>query len=287
MRYEKRSIQSVCLLVKAGNPRAVKEAKAVSAWLAKRRINCQTVFLEMDKTLENTPLADLALAFGGDGTIVSTARQLLGKGIPLAGVNFGRVGFLAELSAETWEQGLLKVLEHGLVVEKRMTLSYRVSRDDKKILQGQVINDIVVTRGKLARLVELELCVNQVPFSTLRSDGIILSTPTGSTGYAGSAGGPVVMPCINAYVVAAICPFLGSFPPLMLGEDTVCAIKVGSSGTDLFLSIDGQEAYELFPNDVLEVHGGSDAFLLASMGMNSYFKRLQDVGIIQQPCKST
>ena len=155
-------------------------------------------------------------------------------------------------------------------------------RDNQVLYQGEVINDVVVTRGRLARLVHLELELDHAPFMVLRSDGIILSTPTGSTGYAGSAGGPIVLPGINAYVVAAICPFLSSFPPLMLGAESLFSIRVDASGTDQHLSLDGQATYELQPGDCLEVQGYADRFLLAEMGVNSYFQRLQAVGLIQQ-----
>lgn len=287
MSPKKYTISSIALVVKSGNQQAAKEAKKVAAWLKLQGLESISL-VEKDETGKiEIPQVDFVLAFGGDGTIVSVARALLGRDIPLAGVNFGRVGFLAELSSTTWEQALSFVLKNGLVVEPRMTLAYTLRRNGKTLRQGQVINDIVVTRGKLARLVQLDLSVDQVPFSILRSDGIILSTPTGSTGYAGSAGGPVVLPSIKAYVVAAICPFLGSFPPLMLAAEAVFSIGVGESVTDLYLSIDGQEAYEICSGDVLEAYGGSDPFLLANMGVNSYFKRLQDVGIIQQVCKRT
>ncbi len=275
-------VSSLALVVKGGNAAAEREAEAVARWLAARGVPHHLLTTTGDVGALEVPQVDLVLALSGDGTIVALARHLLGRHIPLAGVNFGRVGFLAELSPHSWAEGLGRMLEHGLMVESRMTLAYVLRRDNQVLYQGEVINDVVVTRGRLARLVHLELELDHAPFMVLRSDGIILSTPTGSTGYAGSAGGPIVLPGINAYVVAAICPFLSSFPPLMLGAESLFSIRVDASGTDLHLSLDGQATYELQPGDCLEVQGYADRFLLADMGVNSYFQRLQAVGLIQQ-----
>ena len=275
-------VSSLALVVKGGNAAAEREAEDVARWLTARGVPHHLFTTTGDVGALEIPQVDLVLALSGDGTIVALARHLLGRHIPLAGVNFGRVGFLAELSPQSWAEGLERMLEHGLMVESRMTLAYVLRRDNQVLYQGEVINDVVVTRGRLARLVHLELELDHAPFMVLRSDGIILSTPTGSTGYAGSAGGPIVLPGINAYVVAAICPFLSSFPPLMLGAESLFSIRVDASGTDLHLSLDGQATYELQPGDCLEVQGYADRFLLADMGMNSYFQRLQAVGLIQQ-----
>lgn len=275
-------VSSLALVVKEGNAAAEHEAEAVARWLEARRVPFHLLTATGDLSALEIPQVDLVLALSGDGTIVALARHLLGRHIPLAGVNFGRVGFLAELGPRSWAGGLERMLDRGVMVESRMTLSYALRRNNQVLYQGEVINDVVVTRGRLARLVHLELELDQAPFMVLRSDGIILSTPTGSTGYAGSAGGPIVLPSINAYVVAAICPFLSSFPPLMLGAESLFSVRMGTTGTDLHLSLDGQATYELQPGDTLEVQGCADRFQLADMGVNSYFQRLQDVGLIQQ-----
>lgn len=277
---ELRKVASVALTAKEGNPSAEAACREVEQWLRARGVpvwNCG----DGNCFAGNSREAGLVLVFGGDGTMVSVARKLLGSRIPLAGVNFGRVGFLAELSEQNWEPKLSEVLENGLAVEARMSLRYELYRDNSVIHSGEVINDAVVTRGKVARLVNLFLGVNGASFVSLRSDGLILSTPTGSSGYAGSAGGPLLMPALNAYVVAAICPYLSSFPPLTLSPETVFSVVVGEAAPDLYLTLDGQEAHPLAEGDRLEIRGERDRFFMADFGLKDYFERLREVGFVQ------
>ncbi len=273
-------LSSVALVIKDGNAEAEAEAEAVRRLLEAHgaAVHCSIHGV----SAESLPEVDLVLALGGDGTIVSIARSLLGRCIPLAGINFGRVGFLAELSRENWREGLEHALAHGFDVEERMSLGWHLERDGREILQGEVINDVVVTRGKLARLVRLELSVGEKPFMILRSDGLIFSSPTGASGYSCSAGGPLLHPGLNAYVVSAICPFLGSFPPLVLAPQTGFAVTVGEAGTDLYLTLDGQETHLLEVGDTLRVCGLPGRFPVARLGMVGYFERLRSVGFVQE-----
>ena len=276
-----RKLTSVALVAKDDNKAAQDLCREIEGWLRTRNIvTYSCTHGAEDFPVEDFPRTDLILVFGGDGTIVSVARKALGGNTPVAGINFGRVGFLAELSEENWERELCRVLEEGLVVEGRMSLRYTLFRDDIPVQDGEVINDVVVTRGKVARLVNLILSVGGTPFISLRSDGLILSTPTGSSGYAGSAGGPLLMPNLNAYVVAAICPYLSAFPPLTLSPETVFAVTVGEAAPDLYLTLDGQEAHPLSEGDRLEVRGESDRFFMADFGLKDYFERLRQAGFV-------
>ena len=279
---ELRKVASVAMMAKEGNQAAEAACRNVERWLRGRGVPVRPCGRMGESfAVGNRPEADLILVFGGDGTMVSMARKALGTGIPLAGVNFGRVGFLAELSEQDWESKLTEALDRGLAVEARMSLRYDLYRDGVVLHSGEVINDVVVTRGKVARLVNLFLEVNGTPFISLRSDGLILSTPTGSSGYAGSAGGPLLMPDLNAYVVAAICPYLSSFPPLVLSPETVFSVIVGEAAPDLYLTLDGQEAHPLAEGDRLEVRGDPERFFMADFGLKGYFERLREAGFVQ------
>ena len=277
------AISSMALIVKQGNTEALAEAVLVRQMLEEHGVAVHQREHGADGgCCDSLPQVDMVLAFGGDGTMVSIGRALLGRGIPLAGINFGKVGFLAELTRSTWRKALEQVLARGFAVEERMSLAFTLMRRGNKVLSGEVLNDVVVTRGKLARLVRLELAVDGRPFMVLRSDGLILSTPVGATGYSCSAGGPLLQPGLNAYVVAAICPFLSSFPPLVLNPPTSFAVTVGEAGTDLYLTLDGQETYPLEVGDSLHVHGLPGRHLVASLGMTDYFERLRSVGFVQE-----
>lgn len=277
------SVNSVALVVKEGNTAGESVCGQVTEWLAARGVPCSlSRHPSPDIAASLLPGADLVLVFAGDGTMVSIARQCLSLGVPVAGINFGRVGFLAELSEDTWEQALDTALKHGVLVEERMSLRFSHLRDGTLLCEGEVVNDVVVTRGKVARLVSLHLSVNDEPFLTLRSDGLIFSTPTGSSGYAGSAGGPLMLPTMNAYGVAAICPYLGSFPPFVLEPEVVFAVKVGEAATDLYLTLDGQEAHAMEEGDELRINGMPGRIRMANFGLKSYFSRLLHAGFVQE-----
>lgn len=277
------SVNSVALVVKDGNAAGESLCMRVREWLAARGVPCSLGRHPGPDTVAGMlPGADLVLVFAGDGTMVSVARQCLDLGVPVAGVNFGRVGFLAELSETTWEQALDRALEHGMFVEERMSLRFSHFREGVLLREGEVVNDVVVTRGKVARLVNLNLSVNGDSFLTIRSDGLIFSTPTGSSGYSGSAGGPLMQPAMDAYVVAAICPYLGSFPPLVLAPETVFAARVGEAATDLYLTLDGQEAYAMEEGDEICVSGVPGRVRMANFGLKNYFSRLLRAGFVQE-----
>lgn len=269
------------LVVKKGNSAAEAACERITAWLAGQGVPARCLAHPAENLADALqPDTDFILVLGGDGTMVSMARQSLGLGIPIAGINYGRVGFLTELSDDDWLPNLAAILRHGVHTESRMSLSYSLFRNDAPVWQGEVVNDAVVTRGKVARLVKLHLEVDGAPFMNLRSDGLIFSTPTGSSGYAGSAGGPLIFPTLNAYVVAAICPYLSSFPPMALCPETAFSVVVGEAAPDLYLTLDGQEAHALEEGDRLEVTGRTNRILMADLGLKGYFTRLRQAGFV-------
>lgn len=278
---EKQPVRHVGLITKYGSD-AVKEVAAdIKKWCEGRDISVwQSDSVMVDADPVTLSALDLALVLGGDGTIISVARRLLDQAVPVAGINFGRVGFLAELTPETWEQALDKVIASGLNIERRMCLHYSLLRGGKTVSQGDVINDVVITRGKTARLVRLDLALDGDQLMQLRSDGLIVSTPTGSTGYACSAGGSLLMPALDAYIVASICPFLNVFSPLVLAGSSVFEVTLPDPGLDLYLTLDGQETVPLETGDILRVEGRSNRFLFADMGSESYADRLRRAGFI-------
>lgn len=286
---ERRTLKVAGLVVKEGNEAGLRACALAEEWLTARGVRCRVLLHPReDIAVSLPPETDLLIVFAGDGTMVSVARQLVGMNIPVAGINFGRVGFLAELAEATWRQALAAALASGFRVEKRMALRYTLHRAaGGEGQRGEVVNDVVVTRGKVARLVSLKLGVNGAPFVTLRSDGLIFSTPTGASGYAGSAGGPLVLPTLDAYVVAAICPYLSSFPSMVLNHETVFSVTVGEAASDLYLTLDGQEAHPLAEGDRLEVSGAPGRILVADFGLKGYFSRLLQAGFVQEskrPC---
>jgi NAD+ kinase len=168
----------------------------------------------------------LVIVLGGDGTLIGVARRMHRLGIPLLGINLGRVGFLTHHSPDDWRQGVADILAGKYKVSSRMALDFRVLRSGRYVHSGTVINDLVMGRGSLARLVRLSVLYQGGDVAELRSDGLIVSTPFGSTAYCVSAGGPLVHPDLSAYCITAICPFLNRFSPLVLPTEHRLAIRV-------------------------------------------------------------
>lgn len=277
----KKHIGTVGIITKHGHDSAAETSTAIAEWLKNQGI----AVWQHDSTLQDVVLASLpptqlVLVLGGDGTIISVSRRILPLHTPVVGINFGQVGFLAELTEMTWKETLEKVLADGLKVESRIVLHYALERGGQCFSEGDVINDVVITRGKTARLVRLDLALDNAPLMQLRSDGLIISTPTGSTGYACSAGGSLLEPTLDVYIVASICPFLNVFSPLVLKGDALFDVTLPATSLDLYLTLDGQETIALEANDRIRVKRSANTFLLADMGMEGYAKRLRRAGFI-------
>ena len=273
--------KKIGVVSKPDAPEAVPVLKEVVSWLHERGIEVwQGGHAQGRVSLESMPRLDLLLVLGGDGTIISVARRILGHNVPIVGINFGRVGFLAELTTTTWQKALETGLSQGILLEKRMTLHYRLERGGTVLQEGEVINDAVITRGTCARLVRLDLLLDGSPIMCLRSDGLIMSTPTGSTGYCCSAGGSLLTPGMNAFAVAAICPFLNAFSPLVLDADSCFDVHLDDPGLDVFLTLDGQETLPLRVGDRLRVTGKPGRILFAATGTENYVDKLRRSGFI-------
>ncbi len=277
----KEAMRTIGIITKHGNELAEKTANDIKKWLFQRELDVWLHDSNLeDVSLESIPPTQLVLVLGGDGTIISVSRRILPLHTPVVGVNFGRVGFLAELTEKTWQTSLEKALTKGLTVESRFVLHYSLVRDGAIHSEGDVINDVVITRGKTARLVRLDLALDSEPLMQLRSDGLIISTPTGSSGYACSAGGSLLEPTLDAYIVASICPFLNVFSPLVLRGGAEFEVKLPDSSLDLYLTLDGQETIALEANDCIRVQRSANDFLLANMDLEGYGKRLRRAGFI-------
>ncbi len=283
-----KQIRSIGLVRKHGHGQAQDLSLEIQAWLKERDIPCVAQSCAEDGSLNLEALGrpDLVLVLGGDGTIVNASRQLAGGGVPLAGVNLGKVGFLAALSVKDWPQHLEKLLKNGLSLEKRLTLDFEVLRRGQKIYSGLAVNDVVITRGRLARLISLELFANEARVVHLRADGLILSTPTGSSGYCGSAGGPLIHPSLDVYAVTAISPFLSHFLPLVLGADTRLRIHVREAGVEPCITVDGQELVPLRSGDVINAWGRPAGMLFACCGQDGYFPKLRNSGFMRDAAGS-
>lgn len=228
-------------------------------------------FVTMEEALSN---CDLMICFGGDGTILHAARLVGNREIPMLGVNTGTMGFMAEL--ESNELSLLpKVLEDTVRFEERMMIHVAVKRGGRVIFEDNALNDAVVTKGAVARVIQMTVSCDDVEAMHFDGDGLIISTPTGTTAYSMSAGGPIVEPSAKNIIVTPICAHAMGVRPLVLMEDRVVTAQVGRIGKrSAFLSVDGGKAFRLNAEDKVVVTVSQRVIRLVKVKNSSYYSIL-------------
>ena len=218
------------------------------------------------------PDADLLICFGGDGTILHAARDATLHGVPILGVNMGSVGFMAEL--ERGELSQLAVLAKGqFATEKRMMLDVRVLRGEKVISQDLALNDAVISKGSVARVAEIEVLADQVLAASIMGDGVIVATPTGSTAYSMSAGGPIVEPASTCIIVTPVCAHQLAARAMVLSHERVVTVRLPRGVRKyLYLSVDGGKALRLTGGDRVEISQSRYSTQLVLLSKRSFYQ---------------
>ncbi len=215
------------------------------------------------------------VVLGGDGTFLSVARYIENSNIPLMGVKFGEVGFLSETTEEHLYDAIEAVFKGQFIIRKRSRLDIKVIREDKLIIDVDVLNDAVINKAALSRLASCAVYIDNTYLTTYRADGLIVATPTGSTAYSLAAGGPVVHPAVPSIILTPICPFTLTNRPLIIPDDTRVEIRLEGSPEDMILTLDGQEGFEMDPRDKIFVKKSRNALRMISFEDHSYFKVLK------------
>jgi len=221
------------------------------------------------------PDVDLVMVLGGDGTFLSVARRYSDSDIPFLGVNLGRLGFLTEVEVADLENSLEKLVNHEFSIEKRAMLSVRVIRRGKEVEQTFALNEVTVAKGPLARIIHLDVGVDNALIGSYHGDGLIVSTPTGSTGYSLSAGGPIVAPNVDLVVITPICPHTLHARPIVVAKDSNIAVEVKSAQQDIVLTVDGQHSFCLQFEDMLEISNSSSQTSLVRLHGKTFFDILR------------
>ncbi len=215
--------------------------------------------------------ADLMVCFGGDGTILHAAKDGQRHGVPVLGVNLGSVGFLSELESSELSQ-LERLVEGKYRIEERMMLDVSVRREGKTIYRDLALNDAVITKGAVARVIDLEVKADGVTVSRFSGDGVIVSTPTGSTAYAMSAGGPIVEPTVENTLLTPICPHALHARSFVLDGRRSVAVRMGKlSRKTAYLSVDGGKAFRLSASDQVELHRSRSRAKLIRLTNRSFY----------------
>jgi NAD+ kinase len=221
---------------------------------------------------------DCLITLGGDGTLLRGARLLNGVETPILGLNLGRVGFLTTAAPDTLDWALDAIVRQAYTTESRLALQSTISGKGVKAgrVEPLVLNDVVVHKGGVARVVRLKVSVDGDEVAQYSADGIIVSTPTGSTAYSMSAGGPIVVPTVDAIVVTAICPHTLAVRPLVLAASAVVTIQpIPPWSDEVLVSFDGQVGTPIHAGERLEVRRASRPIHLIRLGPESFFKRLR------------
>lgn len=220
-------------------------------------------------------MADLVVVLGGDGTLLSVARLVESGEVPILGVNLGGLGFLTEITLDELYPILGLVLAGKYRGSRRMLLQVSVQRGGESIAEHVVLNDAVMTKGALARIVDLAVFVEQEYVTTYRADGLIVCTPTGSTAYGLSAGGPILFPSMRAIILVPICPHTLTDRPLVLPEEVRVQVALESQNEDVYLTLDGQVGFPLRYRDLVEVRRADREITLIVSPKKSYYEILR------------
>jgi len=273
-------IRTVGLVVKRNRPRAARLAARMQAMLRRRGLR---VLADADGFLAGAPArakaelareCDLLVVLGGDGTLLSVARHTDGS-LPILGVNMGELGFLTEVTEAEALPMLARVLAGQYDLDRRMTLAAALERKGRVVRRFRALNDVVISNGSLARIVSFNVSVDDLPLASYRADGVIVATPTGSTAYSLSAGGPVVEPTVQALLVSPISPHTLSNRPVVLRPEAVVRVAVAERENDAILTIDGQESIKLAGGDVLVARRGRASVSLVRSPDRTYYDVLR------------
>lgn len=218
--------------------------------------------------------ADFAVVFGGDGSILSAARELGRSGVPVIGVNVGKLGFLAEFSEDELETLFDRIIIDESLIENRMMLECSTVRKEKEVFNSLSINDISIAAGEPFRMIELDILVNRQSLADCVGDGLIVCTPTGSTAYNLSAGGPIVTGSVSAVVITPICPHSLSFRPIVIDDSKTVEIRPVRINEGTAMTVDGQVSCKLAVGDVIIIKKHEGAFLVVNNPLRTQWETL-------------
>jgi len=277
-------VNTIGIIAKDNSEAVSKTVKQLVAFLAEK--DCSIVFDNTAKNLINDTLcvdratlaeqADLAIVVGGDGTFLSVVRSLADSHTPILGINLGRLGFLVDISPDEMFEHLDKILQGEYVDECRFLLEAQVIRDNRVVAEAMAFNDVVVHIRDVARMIEFETYINGQFVNFQRADGMVVSTPTGSTAYALSSGGPLLHATLEAMVLVPICPHTLTNRPLVINASSKVEIVIGESKqTTSQVTFDGQIAFDVKPGDKISIQKKSSTVHLIHPAGYDYFEILR------------
>jgi NAD+ kinase len=283
-------MRRIGIIAKQNKPEAVPIVRNLVEWLQPKKIE---VYMEEGMVKQfHPPLAgphlnsverediptkaEMIIVLGGDGTLLSVARLVGDHDVPILGVNLGGLGFLTEITLEELYRVLEKVVQGDFITDERVVLNASVVRRGERMAEFIVLNDAVINKGALARIIDLETTINGEYLTTFKSDGLILSTPTGSTAYNLSAGGPIVYPSLHCIIITPICPHTLTNRPIMIPDDVEIRAMLKTKQQEVILTLDGQQGFTLEFEDIVEVKKAEGHIFLIKSPYRHYFEVLRE-----------
>jgi len=275
---------SVGIVYKHSHEPAKREAEKLQTWLESRHVKVYSEEMSLkgrmnefseDSSITHENIKCL-IVLGGDGTMLGAARKVGRHGVPILGVNLGGLGFLTSIPLKSLYPCMELMLNGYLEIENRLMLETKVLRGDIDVCRFPTLNDVVINKGALARIIDLDVYINNEFLTTFRADGLIISTPTGSTGYNLSAGGPILYPTMSNLTLTPICPFTLTNRPLILPDTVIVSIMMGKESEEkVSLTFDGQVGFELLHGDKIIICKSESRIKLFKSPDQTYFEILR------------
>lgn len=270
IQHEQTFVRKLCAFLQKKGKEVVLDANAAQLLKKRNGISKKALLQKVD----------LAIVLGGDGTLLKTARSISCNGVYILGVNLGKLGFLTELSKREMFRKLYVILQGRYAMDARSMLRVTLERKGKEVASSLALNDVVINQGAFARLIQLEISIDRRNIATFNADGLIIATPTGSTGHALSAGGPIVQPNVTGMVIVPICPASLHSRPIVIPDDKEIVVTINTKqrpqNIELGLTIDGQEIIPLQYDDKIHIRKSSFAFNLIRTHGKKYYNVLRE-----------
>jgi len=276
-------LKSIGIFVKRHHQDAVQVAAQVAEWLRGRGIEvladealAAAVPAARSCPAEAIPdAADLLIVLGGDGTLLSVSRLVGDRCTPILGINLGSLGFLTEITRDEIIPVLEQLVAGELTVSERLRLDVIIRREGTEVARYRVLNDLVINKGALARIIDMEAWVDDTYLTTFKADGLIVATPTGSTAYNLAAGGPIISPALHCLVITPICPHMLTNRPIIVSDEAVIRIEVKFQNEEVAMTADGQIGMPLQGGDVVEIRRSPHPTMLVLSPTKDYFQILR------------
>lgn len=275
---ENRVVEKVLIIANWRKEASHELSQKIASFLDVRGI-ASTIFRTCEESVELVVEkgTDLVICLGGDGTVLYCARYLQEKGIPILAINLGTFGYITEISVNEWQEAIDHYLKGLNTISRRLMIRVAVMRNGEKVFTGHGLNEMVVSSSGISKVINLGLSIGNTDAGFFRSDGMIIATPTGSTGYSLAAGGPILDVDLSSLIVTPICPFTLSNRPLVISGETKISLKVlKGQRTGLMLSVDGQQNFPLQEEDTVIVEKSRSKALLVTSERRNYIEVIRD-----------